>query len=121
HWHQQTWHTIEFSNNRHITSTHQETRNPGQLFAFPVCGFSSLDSRILPVKSAFLRDFRVRPKVFLLLLPALLPAALRLSVAPEQLFYLRPSSFAVSNSLRRAVLRTEVPLNCQILDRRWTP
>jgi hypothetical protein len=62
-WHQQTWHTIEFSNNRHITSTHQETRNPGRIFAFLICGFISLDLLFFPVKPAFPRDFPVRIKI----------------------------------------------------------
>ncbi|WP_313817332.1 hypothetical protein, partial [Citricoccus sp.] len=52
-WHQQTWHTIEFSNNRHIMTTHKESGKTGEIFAFLICGFSSLVPCFLPVKSAF--------------------------------------------------------------------
>jgi hypothetical protein len=62
-WHQQTWHTIEFSNNRHVTSTHQETGNPGHLFAFPIRGFISLDPQLLFGKSAFSAYFQAGIKI----------------------------------------------------------
>ncbi|MFC0247674.1 hypothetical protein ACFFIO_04070, partial [Citricoccus parietis] len=84
-WHQQTWHTIEFSNNRHIMTTHKESGKTGEIFAFLIRGFSSLVPCFLPVKSAFPAIFWSGTEVPLCCFRFSGPPLCDWPVAPEQL------------------------------------
>ncbi|WP_310050879.1 hypothetical protein, partial [Arthrobacter ginsengisoli] len=58
-WYQQTWHTIEFSNNRHIRSTHKNNSKQLNSFvsAFLRCDISSLFHPYPLCKSGFSSKF----------------------------------------------------------------